>query len=401
MASLLKRGGTYFVRLTIPRDRWADVGKAMGAASGIRREVVRTLQTTSFREAQRRRDEGLAAASEMVDASLRKHRLAPLTDWTATWMNRAIERRSQMQAGRGKVNGWTEGPSGEEAAVTEADLTGETVEAEARDLETRKGPEVAHRFSEIALGSGMSIAEAGRQWIASLNGQVREGTWRGYQASIAGLGAYMAAYEACPSLEAVSLSTVSRRIAGEMIAARRMERASETVQRDFSAWNGLWRWAVRRGYTDLNPRDFASSDGHMVEDVGENAHVQHCIPHGVADGVLARDDADGVERHAFEGGAVARAVVAPHERRILAHGHVENPVQVVLNSPMTARQGEQALGRIGVSKQVELAFRRCRTGPLADAGAVHPADGRKAGPAVVGQTRQSMQPPCCLCCRRP
>jgi len=52
---------------------------------------------------------------------------------------------------------------------------------------------------------------------------------------------------------------------------------------------------------------------------------------------------------------------------------------------MTARQGEQALGRIGVSKQVELAFRRCRTGPLADAGAVHPADGRKAGPAVVGQ----------------
>lgn len=49
------------------------------------------------------------------------------------------------------------------------------------------------------------------------------------------------------------MSVVSRRIAGEMIAARRMERASETVQRDFSAWNGLWRWAVRRGYTDLNP----------------------------------------------------------------------------------------------------------------------------------------------------
>ncbi len=34
-------------------------------------------------------------------------------------------------------------------------------------------------------------------------------------------------------------------------------------------------------------RDFASSDGHMVEDVGENAHVEHRIPHGVADGVLA------------------------------------------------------------------------------------------------------------------
>src|SRR3954451_10747814 len=51
MANLLKRGATYFVRLTIPRDRWADVGRAMGAAGGLKREVVRTLQTGDFREA--------------------------------------------------------------------------------------------------------------------------------------------------------------------------------------------------------------------------------------------------------------------------------------------------------------------------------------------------------------
>ena len=38
-----------------------------------------------------------------------------------------------------------------------------------------------------------------------------------------------------------------------------------------------------------------------------------------------------------------------------------------------------------MSKQVELAFRRCRAGPLAGAGAVHAANGGKAGPAVVGQ----------------
>jgi len=63
----------------------------------------------------------------------------------------------------------------------------------------------------------------------------------------------------------------------------------------------------------------------MVEDVGKNAHVQHCIPHGVADGVLARDDADGVERHAFERRAVTRAVVVRYgakswgcERRVSA-----------------------------------------------------------------------------------
>lgn len=82
---------------------------------------------------------------------------------------------------------------------------------------------------------------------------MREGTWRGYEAPIARLGAYLETHEGAPSLETVSLSAVSRRIAGEVIADRRAERASETVQRDFSAWNGLWRWAVRRGYADLNP----------------------------------------------------------------------------------------------------------------------------------------------------
>ena len=81
----------------------------------------------------------------------------------------------------------------------------------------------------------------------------------------------------------------------------------------------LSRGSATWGY--LTGRDFASSDGHMVEDVGENAHVQHGIPHGVADGVLARDDADSVERHALERSAVARAVVAPH-----VPGDMQNPV---------------------------------------------------------------------------
>jgi len=59
-------------------------------------------------------------------------------------------------------------------------------------------------------------------------------------------------------------------------------------------------------------RAFASSDRHMVEDVGENLQIEQRISHGVADGVFACDDADGVERHALERGTVTRAVVAPH-----------------------------------------------------------------------------------------
>ena len=252
MANLLKRGDTYFVRLTIPRDRWAHVGKAMGAATGIRREVVKTLQTGDYREAQRRRDEGLNACRRAVDAALRKYGLAPLTDWTANWPERAVERRMNLKAGVGKVNQWIAGDDGPEA-IMEADLTSDLIEHEAERVALLRGPEAARQFVQIAFGTGMSIAEAARQWIGSIRGTVREGTWRGYDASIVRLGVYLAAFEGWPSLEAAGLPSVTRRIAGEVIAARRAERASETVQRDFSAWNGLWRWAVRRGYADLNP----------------------------------------------------------------------------------------------------------------------------------------------------
>lgn len=254
MANLLKRGDTYFVRLSIPRDRWGDVGKALGARGGIRREVVRTLQTGNFREAQRRREEGLRAAREMIDAALRRHRLKPLTDWTADWLGRAVERRGQMQASAGEVCGWMPGEhEGEAEPIMGRDLTADLIEIEAEEVARRQGPDAARRFQEIAFAEGMSVAEAARQWLASIRGKVRETTWRGYEASIARLGDYLATHEGAPSLEGISLSAVSRRIAGEVIAGRRAERASETVQRDFSAWNGLWRWAVRRGYAELNP----------------------------------------------------------------------------------------------------------------------------------------------------
>jgi hypothetical protein len=59
--SLLRRGHTWCVRFNVPQDRWADLGKATGAKSGIKREIVRTLQTTDYREAEKRCDNALSA----------------------------------------------------------------------------------------------------------------------------------------------------------------------------------------------------------------------------------------------------------------------------------------------------------------------------------------------------
>ena len=50
------------------------------------------------------------------------------------------------------------------------------------------------------------------------------------------------------------ITGLSRRTAGEFIQQRRDQgAAAETIQREASAFNGLWRWAIRRGYAETNP----------------------------------------------------------------------------------------------------------------------------------------------------
>ena len=68
MHGLKRTGGlTWSARLSIPRDRGADVGQAYGTKSGIKQEVIRSLGTRDKHEALRRRDKALAVLRAEVD----------------------------------------------------------------------------------------------------------------------------------------------------------------------------------------------------------------------------------------------------------------------------------------------------------------------------------------------
>ncbi|HXT81696.1 MAG TPA: DUF6538 domain-containing protein, partial [Acetobacteraceae bacterium] len=98
MQNLLRRGNTWFARLFIPHDRWADVGKALKVKGGLKREVVRTLGTTDRAEAKRRLTLALAQMQREIDVTLKNAGRKPLTDWTAEWPKRAVELRAAVQA---------------------------------------------------------------------------------------------------------------------------------------------------------------------------------------------------------------------------------------------------------------------------------------------------------------
>ena len=106
MHGLRRTGGlTWYARLSIPRDRWIDAGKAYGKPSGILQERVVSLQTRDLKEAIRRRDKALAHLRAEVDAKLIAAGFAPLAgDWKPDWMEEdallaeALAARKRIQA---------------------------------------------------------------------------------------------------------------------------------------------------------------------------------------------------------------------------------------------------------------------------------------------------------------
>lgn len=88
MHGLRRTGGlTWSVRLSIPRDRWTDAGKAFGTATGIKQELIRSLGTRDKQEAIKRRDKALAAMREDLDTRLVAAGLLPIHGhWQPDWM---------------------------------------------------------------------------------------------------------------------------------------------------------------------------------------------------------------------------------------------------------------------------------------------------------------------------
>ncbi|MBN9509046.1 MAG: phage integrase SAM-like domain-containing protein [Alphaproteobacteria bacterium] len=253
----LRRGHAWCARLHIPQDRWGDVGRALGTKGGLKREAVRTLGTTVYREALRRREPALAATRTDIDNALQRARLRPLTDWTAGWEQRAVERREALRRHGHHVTGTYEVTT-DAADVLEAEETAGTVIADLieRDADAvgRRRGRVARDGSErIALGRTLSIAQASREWLAGEEGRVRAGTVALLKATLGHLASYLAAHEGILRLEAADLAEVTRRMAGDFIAFRQTEVAAATVKREASTFNGLWRWAIRRGHAEQNP----------------------------------------------------------------------------------------------------------------------------------------------------
>ena len=264
MGNIIRRGLTLYARLHIPKDRQADVGRAMGSKGGLCRERVRTLETRDHREAAQRCDDALAAMREEVNAALRKAGMKPLTDWVADWMPRAIARRADMEAGRNLVAAYEQDPHNDYAdpvPIMQAEFIQDQIMAEADKVAARHGDDAGRTYRTIALGDGITVAEASRRWLPTLEGKNRYQTISDYRTAHGQFAHYLGHVVGAGGAEAVGIAQVTRRLAGDFLVWRAAQPSArgggalspKTISREITALLGLWEWAINRGYAEINP----------------------------------------------------------------------------------------------------------------------------------------------------
>ncbi|MDE1882557.1 MAG: site-specific integrase [Rhodospirillales bacterium] len=107
-------------------------------------------------------------------------------------------------------------------------------------------------YLNAALGEGMTIAEAARRWLKDKTG-IRAKTAQGYETVFRLFDAYLKEYTPLGGSEVAALTQVTRQIASGFLEKRQERVSAAAISREFPAVSGLWRWAVRKGHTQVNP----------------------------------------------------------------------------------------------------------------------------------------------------
>ena len=176
MHGLRRTGGlTWSVRLSIPRDRWSDAGKAFGTKTGIKQEVIRSLGTQDAKEAIRRRDKALAVMREDLDAKLVAAGFLPIHGhWQPDWMNEdqllteALEARREIGSVSDSVDFYDNQTGASDSARDRViESMDSLLEDRAQELNQvgKDGDQYRVRFKEIALGNQTPFSLLLDRWM--------------------------------------------------------------------------------------------------------------------------------------------------------------------------------------------------------------------------------------------
>lgn len=247
MSQLRRIGLTLYVRVTIPKDRWADFDG--------RREVVRTLQTTDLKIARQRKDGAIRAIRETLEAQLRAKGVPPLGDgWSPSWEDEALAAREEVL--RASDEPYEDPDMADMAGSPRAVMKGH-IYNRAEELADSLPPAAVRQFIEVATAETIPIRQTADRWLRDIEGTIRKQTSQQNGRSLDLLGEFLRAPTGRLGdvLATTGMEKITRRLAGEFVEWLQHEKGlnPKTVASRVSALSSLWRWADRKGIVEGTP----------------------------------------------------------------------------------------------------------------------------------------------------
>ncbi|MCP1270786.1 MULTISPECIES: hypothetical protein [Acetobacter] len=286
MQNMTKRGSVYYIRFIVPKERWQDVGRATEARNGIRKDIIKSLETKDYREALRRRADALEVVRQNTNTALLSHDLPPLHgDWKPSWSNshrrlteqalmarKALENadahREPLYADDDPESGMMVGEDNSDRDC-KAEIVRDTLSCIADEighhLPGKKGQKAAieayQRAHDIAFGNATPLSVLLDRWFPSLEGVVTQELIDRHHRAFSRLGAYLADSIDLKTdkpedyIRTISIEQIDKRTAGHF--REWLEKlpaiGPRVVGFHLSTMNSFWKWAHDVGYAVYNP----------------------------------------------------------------------------------------------------------------------------------------------------
>jgi len=226
---LQRRHQTWYVVLEVPKKFRTVLG----------RRLIRSLQTQSLDEANRKKHAVIAEMKRQLNALAK----AP-NQVEAKALAKAMDYRREFLAATSQEVHF---PDTDET-ISSRGLVIEDIRYDWEQLREKSGEEVANRFIKLATAEVTPIAGLPEQWLAEVKRQVSGQTLSQHESAIRRFIAWAGG-------EHISVEEITRLKAGaylgELLASSGLE--TKTLKRHFSSLSAFWKWLKSRGYAQDNP----------------------------------------------------------------------------------------------------------------------------------------------------
>jgi integrase len=204
-----------------------------------KRRFVRSLQTQSLDEANRKKHAVVTQIKRLIEA------LSKTPDQIeARALAKAMDRRREYLAASSQEIRLPDTAD----TISERDFVIDDIRSEWEQLRKKAGDEIANRFIKLATAAVTPLEGLPEQWLAEIKLGIAGQTLSQHTSAVGRFIEWAGGENIC--VEEVTRLKAGAYL-GELLTSSGLE--PKTIKRHFSSLSGFWKWLKSRGYAQENP----------------------------------------------------------------------------------------------------------------------------------------------------